>query len=75
MLCFKARYVFLMTFIFYFAIDIYNEVNIKQSPPTRNNNIAKNAENTKKITTTNTCHKTKQKTKPPKRKNRNTKKY
>ena len=24
---------FLMTFIFYFAIDIYNEVKIKQSPP------------------------------------------
>ena len=24
---------FLMTFIFYFVIDIYNEVKIKQSPP------------------------------------------
>ena len=39
---------FLMTFIFYFVIDIYNEVKINQSPPTKNTNIAKNTENTKK---------------------------
>ena len=39
---------FLMTFIFYFAIPRYNEVKIKQSPQTRNTDIAKNTENTKK---------------------------
>ena len=53
---------FLMSFIFYFAIDIYNEVKIKQSPPTKNTNIAKNNKNIRKhqkITTTYTCHKTK----------------
>ena len=33
---------FLMSFIFYFAIPRYNEVKIKQSPPNRNTNIAKN---------------------------------
>ena len=33
---------FLMSFIFYFAIPRYNEVKIKQSPPTKNTNITKN---------------------------------